>query len=485
MNKCILIVDDSPLIVEVVSKFLEGHGYKTFTASNGIEAIEKTFRELPDLILLDVMMPRMNGYQACRLLKSDPETCNIPIVMLTVKDQASDKYWGIQTGADAYLSKESVQSTLLKTVDDLLVKRDRVAAPHSLIRESSSLNAIDVVSKVNDLLDKKLFEATVLYEMCTLVEKGIEDFPGIVDVVIGMLAKILEFSVAAIVVKEEHNVECIFKPNRPVSKLYLNKVREYTKEYLTKYDIDVSSEESMTVFDPEKIKETGDAKEQQISYFVVPIKYADNLGGVIILAHGTADKIASKEEGFFKTVVKEGYVIIQNAWLYRKIRNLAITDSLTGIYNRGFFYASLSKEFARTERFKLPLTFLLLDIDYFKKINDTYGHLQGDDVLRKVARIFKKNIRVYDILGRYGGEEFSIVMPEAKQGDGFGLAERIRQEVEQYTFGSENKGMKCTISIGVSSYPDAEIKTIEDLIRKADTALYKAKSEGRNRVCSL
>lgn len=485
MNKRILVVDDSPLIVEVVSKFLEGHGYKTFTASSGIEAIEKTFRELPDLILLDVMMPRMNGYQACRLLKSDPETCNIPIVMLTVKDQASDRYWGIQTGADAYLSKDSVQSTLLKTVDELLVKRERVASPYSLIRENSSINAVDVVSKVNDLLDKKLFEATVLYEMCTLVEKGIEDFPGIVDVVIGMLAKILEFNVAAIVVKEEHDAECIFKPNRPVSKLYLDKFREYIKEYLTEYGIDLSSEESITVFDPEKIKEAGDAKEQQISYFVVPIKYADKLGGVILLAHGTADKIASKEEVFFKTVVKEGYVIIQNAWLYRKIRNLAITDSLTGIYNRGFFYVNLSKEFARTERCNLPLTFLLLDIDYFKKINDTYGHLQGDDVLRKVAKILKKNIRVYDTVGRYGGEEFSIIMPEANQRDGLGLAERIRQDVEQSNFGSENKGMKCTISIGVSSCPDAGIKTIEDLIHKADNALYKAKSEGRNRVCSL
>ncbi len=485
MNKSILIVDDSPLIVEVVSKFLAGQGYRTFTASNGIEAVEKTFRELPDLILLDVMMPRMNGYQACRLLKADPETCNIPIIMLTVKDQASDKYWGIQTGADAYLSKDSVQTTLLKTMDELLVKKERVVAPHSLIRESSSLNAIDVVSKVNDLLDKKLFEATVLYEMCTLVEKGIDDFPGIVAVVIGMLAKILEFDMAAIIVKEEHSVECILKPNHPVSKQYLSKVSDYAKKYLTEYGIDLSSDELITVLDEEMIKDAVDVNEPQISYFVVPIKYSDNLGGVIILAHGDANKIHSKEEGFFRTVIKEGYVLIQNAWLYRKIRNLAITDSLTGIYNRGFFYTSLCKEFARSTRFNLPLTFLLLDIDFFKKVNDTYGHLQGDDVLRKVAKILKKNIRTYDVLGRYGGEEFSILMPEAKIGDGCNLAERIRHEIATLNFGTESKALKCSISIGVSSCPDDEIKTMEDLVRKADNALYKAKAEGRNRVCTL
>ena len=152
-------------------------------------------------------------------------------------------------------------------------------------------------------------------------------------------------------------------------------------------------------------------------------------------------------------MIKEGYVIIQNAWLYSKIRNLAITDSLTGIYNRGFFYTSLCKEFARTSRFNIPLTFLLLDIDFFKKINDTYGHLQGDDVLRKVAKILKKNIRIYDILGRYGGEEFSILMPEAKIGDGCGLAERIRQEIATFNFGTENKALKCTISIGCFKPP--------------------------------
>ena len=127
MNKSILIVDDSPLIVEVVSKFLAGQGYRVFTASNGIEAIEKTFRELPDLILLDVMMPRMNGYQACRLLKSRSGNLQHTHHYVNGWGQASDKYWGIQTGADAYLSKDSVQSTLLKTMDELLVKKERVA----------------------------------------------------------------------------------------------------------------------------------------------------------------------------------------------------------------------------------------------------------------------------------------------------------------------------------------------------------------------
>ena len=478
----ILVVDDSPLVLEVIGKFLSDKGYNTLTACDGIEAIEKTFRELPDLIILDITMPKMNGYQACRLLKSDPETCHIPIIILTVKDQAHDKYWGIQTGADAYLSKEFEQRTLLKTIEDLLQKRQKAGYKKSLIRESSLINAVNIISKVNELLDKKLFEATVLNEMSSLIERKIDNFEDIVDMVMGTLAKILEYNVTAIVTIEEHNVECFFKINHPVSEQDLKKVQEYTRSYLQANGVSLKASNKMTVFGLDKIKQTGEAK---MAFFDVPIKHDGKLGGLIILAHVTSGRIDSKEEDFFKVLVKQAFIITENSWLYNKVKNLAVTDSLTDVYNHGFLYECLGKEYARAERYKLPLSFLMLDVDYFKKINDTYGHPQGDIVLCKLSQILKKSIRTCDTAGRYGGEEFSIVLPEAKMEDGINLAERIRKEVEQYNFGDVNKVIRCTISIGVSSYPDPGIKNLEDLINKADRALYNAKAEGRNRVCII
>ena len=158
------------------------------------------------------------------------------------------------------------------------------------------------------------------------------------------------------------------------------------------------------------------------------------LNGLIVLAHHVSKKVDSKEEDFLRIVVKQAFVIIDNAWLYAKVKKLAITDSLTGIYNHGFLRESLYREYSRTERFKLPLILLLMDIDHFKRINDTYGHLQGDEILRKVSLILKSNIRTYDILGRYGGEEFMVIMPEASLEDGISLAERIRTAIEQYEF---------------------------------------------------
>ena len=177
-------------------------------------------------------------------------------------------------------------------------------------------------------------------------------------------------------------------------------------------------------------------------------------------------------------MVKQAFVIIENSWLYNKVKELAITDSLTGIYNHGFLYECLCKEYARAERYKLPLSFLMLDVDYFKKVNDTYGHPQGDTVLCKISHILKNSIRGCDTLGRYGGEEFSIILPESKLEDSINLAERMKKEVEQYNFGEVNKAIKCTISIGISSYPCPDVKSLEDLINMADKALYNAKAEG-------
>ena len=478
----ILVVDDSPLILEFICKFLSGNGYKTLTASNGIEAIEKAFSELPDLIILDIVMPRMNGYQTCRLLKSDHETCDIPIIMLTARDQTSDKYWGIQVGADAYLSKEFEQTILLKTIETLVQKRRKIPAAKSLIRETRLINAIDIVSKVNEQLDKKLFETTILNEMSSLIERGIEDFEGIINIVTGTLARVLDYDVVAIVIIEEHDIGCFFKINKPSSELRLREVQEYTKNYLKENNICLSSSNKMTVFGKDRVRQTGVANKEEIAYFDVPIRFVNKLGGLIILARSASERIDSKDVDFFKTVVKEAYIIIQNSWLYNRLQKLAITDSLTGIYNHGFLYEILGKEFSRAERYNLPLSLLMLDIDCFKKVNDSYGHPQGDTVLCKLSQILKNNVRVCDILGRYGGEEFSIILPESKLEDSINLAERIRKEVEQYNFGDVNKVIKCTVSIGVSSYPCPDVKNIEDLINKADRALYNAKAEGRNRV---
>ncbi|MBI5308530.1 MAG: diguanylate cyclase [Planctomycetes bacterium] len=488
MDARILVVDDNVLFSEGVTRLLESKGYKTILANDGVEAIEKAFRELPDIILIDGMLPGMNGYQVSRLLKSDVETRNIPIIVLTEKDQSGYKYWGVKTGADAYLCRDFIQTSLLKIVEDLLKKQPGEVTDKPLLRKSGFVKAVDIVSKMNNLLDKKLFEVTVFNEMSALIELENEDFDGIVKVVMGTLARILDYDIAAIVIIQQYDVESIFEINHTVSEQYLKAVQDHTMSLIMANGAEAGSLGKVMVLNTDRITTEGAIVKSEIASFAVPVRNANKLNGLIVLSHHVSKKIDSKEVDFLKIVVKQAFVIIDNAWLYAKVKRLAITDSLTGIYNHGFLRESLFREYSRIERFKLPIILLLMDIDHFKRVNDTYGHLQGDEILRKVSLILRNSIRTYDILGRYGGEEFMVIMPEASLEDGIALAERIRAAIEKYEFHGVLESIKgpvrCTISIGVAGYPAPDIKKMDDLINKADKLLYRAKVEGRNRVCT-
>lgn len=163
------------------------------------------------------------------------------------------------------------------------------------------------------------------------------------------------------------------------------------------------------------------------------------------------------------------------------LENLAITDGLTGVYNYRFFHQKLKEEFERAKRYETPLACIMMDIDFFKNINDKYGHMVGDLVLKELAVIITENIRKNDVFARYGGEEFVLLLPHTSENGAFNEAERIRKAVENHQFGELEKG-EVKISLGVCNYPSEVITNAEDLLRCADTALYNAKNNGRNRT---
>jgi len=166
----------------------------------------------------------------------------------------------------------------------------------------------------------------------------------------------------------------------------------------------------------------------------------------------------------------------------RKLEELSNTDDLTKLYNRRYFMEVFELEFQRAKRYGSYLSFIMMDIDNFKDFNDTYGHLLGDEILLEVARILKKNLRVNDQIGRYGGEEFALMMPETDLKGAMVVAERHRKQVEDFTLHKGNEKLKITISLGVATYPDPRVEKLDDLIKLADDALLEAKSGGRNRI---
>lgn len=216
------------------------------------------------------------------------------------------------------------------------------------------------------------------------------------------------------------------------------------------------------------------------SMLILPLLYERELLGLLLFLSEKIKSLSSYQIDLLKILGNQASTALANARLYERIERMAITDGLTGLFNHRYFQERLSSEFSRLGRLSMDLSLLLIDIDYFKKINDTYGHPVGDEVLKAVAETIRKTIRDIDIPARYGGEEFALLLP-GTDGDGaVKMAERLRSSILKQRFPFEKGEITVTVSIGISTAP-ADANNKEELIKKADDALYKAKDKGRNR----
>lgn len=302
----ILVVDDHPDNVEIINARLSSRGFVIETASNGEEALHVVRENPPHLILLDVMMPIMDGYEVCRRIKQDDSLPYIPIILVTARDSTQDKVEGLDAGADDYLTKP-------------------INFPELEARVRSMLR----IKRLQDELDQK---------------------------------------------------------NREL-------------------------------------------------------------------------ELANK-----------------------RLRKLSITDGLTDLFNHRHIHELLHEEFERTRRSGEPLAVAMLDLDRFKLVNDTFGHPTGDVILYETARILRETAREIDMVGRYGGEEFVVILPGTDEEAAAQFADRVRVAVSEYLFRDEANEVTMTVSGGVASFPGLDIDHPDVLIKRADEALYAAKEGGRNRI---
>lgn len=481
----VLIAEDSATQRQIISMVLKREGHEVVVARDGIEAVTQAYHERPDVIVLDIEMPKMNGYQVCRLLKEDARTAHIPVIMLTSRDQETDKFWGLKTGADRYVTKDFKLTGLADTVREILKEREAGAGPSEIAytgQESPGSEDVDVLSRVNDLLDRKLYEATVINEISKLNTLS-EDSTVTIASVLSVLAKVTDCYVGSVLLLDEK--ELYLYVNTRVGKDYFEDSQSSALHEARNYFLEGTNFSQFNVItETEKSFVEGEEPECSTirSIVTMPLMARGEAIGILTLNSPKPDAFTEDIQQVLKIIEYPASVVVDNARLHERTKKMAITDGLTRLYNHKHFYELLEQEFHRTKRYQASVVMIMIDIDFFKQINDTYGHQVGDDILKELAIVVRSQVRDIDILARYGGEEFAALLPQTSLEQAAIVAERIRNAVEKNEFSTSKGIIKITVSLGVSGYPEMDINSQVELVKRADAALYRAKETGKNRV---
>jgi len=479
----VLIADDNSVIRQMLSGKLKRCGYQVIETCTGAEAAQKVYTTYPDAIVLDLEMPEMTGFQVCRMLKSDDDTKDIPIIILTEKDRQYDEFWARASGADFYLRKSQDSKKVTEVISELLEHRTEEDSL-SKRRSAAPMHPPALVEKLNLLLEKKLREVTILAEMAKVACHFTD-----LDAAVASMLTILSGLTDALwnflgVSREEENmlfllcgVQETTIPTDRILGILRRALEKHTGlkwEKATLYKHGIVDEQMMPLL------ENPEDEQLEIGELIIPLMARGKQRGVVGVIYEAGDPPTKSERDLIERSAMQVGITIDSVLLYGKVMKLAVVDDLTQVANRREVFFRLEEEIHRAQRYGTPLAVVVLDLDHFKNVNDRYGHLAGDETLRKVGTCVRNHIRVADIAGRIGGEEFLIVMPHTTSELAGYVAERIRRKIEDLTFPEIAEDLRISISAGVAELSAKE--DAEQIVARADRAMYSAKHAGRNRV---
>ncbi|NLS03214.1 PleD family two-component system response regulator [Rhizobium sp. P32RR-XVIII] len=452
MTARILVVDDIPANVKLLEARLLAEYFDVLTAADGYEALAICERNQVDLVLLDVMMPGLDGFEVCARLKANARTSHIPVVMVTALDQPADRVRGLKAGADDFLTKP--------------------------------VNDLQLISRVKSLLRLKTLSDELRIRAETAQTMGIE------DMLRGNEGRAEEAGQILLVDSRANSQERIIKALRPIAE-----ATAISDPQAALFEAAENAFELVIVnanfddYDPLRLCSQFRSLERTrfLPILIITEQGADDMV-IRALDLGVNDYIIRPVDT--NELIARSLTQIRRKRYNDRLRasvkqtiELAVTDPLTGLNNRRYLDNHLNLLFSRSMARGRPLSVLITDIDRFKQVNDTHGHDAGDQVLKEFANRIRSTVRGADLACRYGGEEFVVVMPDTSPEVAAAVAERLRAAVESIPFQlkSAEQALNVTASFGISSRLSS-VLTPDQLMKQADLALYEAKNTGRNRV---
>jgi two-component system cell cycle response regulator len=447
----VLIVDDIPTNVRLLEARLTAEYYEVMTASSGPQALAICDSQEVDIVLLDVMMPDMDGFEVCKRLKANPRTHHVPVLMITALDQPSDRVKGLEVGADDFLTKPVDDMQLMARVKSLVRLKSLTdelrarAMTGQQIAIEDALRAMDKITTAGGsilVIDTDQRHAERIKSYLT-PEHDVDILTQPADAVFQVTGAHYELALVAMALTD-------FDPLRVCSQIR-------TLEHTRNLPIILVADES----DKPKV-----------------VRALDLGVNDFILRPVERNELAAR----VRTQIRRQRYALELRQSVTNTMALAVTDDMTGLYNRRYFDRHLGVMLGKAQTQERDMALMILDIDHFKSVNDTYGHDIGDAVIREFAVRLKRNIRGIDLACRFGGEEFVVLMPDTDFRQAELIAERVRQSIGDRVFDvGAGRPLSVTVSAGVT-LNESVSDSPESLIKRADVALYRAKREGRNRV---
>ncbi|HXQ29881.1 MAG TPA: diguanylate cyclase [Gemmatimonadales bacterium] len=469
----ILIADDDQSLVQTLTWILKNDGYTVVAVPGGADLLVRLEEERPNLLLLDIMMPTTDGLQLLQRLKEDDRFRDLPVLMISSMppEEATVKALGL--GAADFIPKPFRVRELLARVKVHLRSAEELSRAREEARSRATM--VDILHEVTDSL-----KADEIYHILAR-----------------RIARVLRISKCSLVLARPGDamgvvVTAYENPMLRNLQIDLSRYPEIQQALTHRRPVLVEDVPSDPLYVEERVRwQREGIVVATRSAVAIPFSMKDQQIGVFFLrTTGEDAPLTPADAQFAETVISSAVTALEKAYDFesavsdnKRLEKLAATDALTGCLNRRALSQNLEQELERARRYDLAITILLADIDRFKLVNDTRGHIAGDSVLRQVGEILRREARSVDIVARYGGEEFVVVMPEtALQGAAI-FAERLRRRIMQHEFAEPGQDrLHLTVSIGLASFPDDRVGNADSFVALADQALYRAKNEGRNLV---
>lgn len=453
MTARVLIVDDILANVKLLEARLQAEYFEVLTAFSGAEALEICARERVDVVLLDVMMPGMDGFEVCRRLKAEPTSQDVPVVMVTALDQPSDKLQGLEAGADDFLTKPVDEIALITRVKNLARMKmlDDEMAMRNATSDRIGLDRGAANARANEVKNGRLLL--------------VDDNP--------------------------HSVSRILEPLAKVHDVFIERDIQAALAIVTKFNFDsvivslgLSEADGLRLCS--QIRSIERTRHLPLVVLVDPSDEARLLRGLDMGVNDYVMRPVDRNELLARVrtqIRRKRHSDFLRTRLEESVE-LAVTDPLTGLHNRRYMETHLAGLMQEAKNDSRALSIMITDIDHFKRINDTYGHDAGDTVLRDFAARLQRHTRGIDLACRFGGEEFIVIMPDTEIEVARHVGERLRECIAEATFSINSQtNIEVTASVGLATLAGTS-DTTATLFKRADHALYAAKRTGRNKVMS-